>query len=88
MVRLKVDGRARVLDLSPDSVAKFEAEVMPWLELGRPAPKRPNTPTGRSGAANADYRNMVRAWATENGYKVGVRGRISEAVYEAYSRAH
>jgi hypothetical protein len=49
----------------------------------RPGQKRPEPPPESGPDTKA-----VRAWATENGIDVPKRGKISDAVVEAYTAAH
>lgn len=86
-VEINVDGDRRRVDLCADHLAEFRKAVKPWLATptgrGRAAGSRP-----RSRRANAADVVAVREWARANGYEVSERGRISNAVREAYAAAH
>ncbi len=46
------------------------------------------TPAVPQLAANGATAKDVRAWANENGFEVGARGRIAAGVVEAFNAAH
>jgi uncharacterized protein YhaN len=67
---------------TPESVrAMARAATVPVETAAVAEPRQP-----RSGAGVDP--SMVRAWARENGYEVGERGRIPVQVIEAYNDAH
>jgi len=43
---------------------------------------------GQSGSGADTDKGLVRAWARNNGYEIGHRGRIPAEVIEAYDHAH
>lgn len=61
----------------------------PSAPAARPAPPAPADGYGKaSNDLDKDARTKVRAWAKENGFEVGDRGRISQDIYNAYQEAH
>jgi len=58
-----------------------ELPAVPWRDAS------PATGTGRPAAARTPTA-QIRAWARQQGYAVGSRGRIPAEVIEAYRRAH
>lgn len=53
-----------------------------FMEAARPKrAARKSTPNDGKGA-------VIRAWASENGYEVPARGRLSKEVHEAFAAAH
>ena len=61
--------------------------VQPTLTRSMPAPRSraPSMPPSTEGGLDS---TLVRQWATDNGITVGERGRISQDVLDAYTRAH
>lgn len=86
-------GRSYEIDLSKKNIAAFEKALKPYLSSARTASGgRGKTRTaGRRGAkARAAARpdlSDVRGWARANGFDVSDRGRIPNAVIEAYDAA-
>lgn len=80
------------IDLSKKNAAALEKALAPYLQVARRAPKtlrgRSNSAGGsrsrRSGPRLAD----IREWAAANGHEVSSRGRIAQAVQDAYAAAH
>lgn len=82
-----IDSVSYEIDLSSDNASKLRDLLAPYVAAGRRVGGRRKTAGGRrkSGGSSA---TDVRAWATENGYKVSSRGRVPAEVREAYDRAH
>ncbi|CAN5160704.1 Lsr2 family protein [soil metagenome] len=87
-VEVIVDGERRKVDLCSEHLADFRKTVRPWLGLKDRGGRRPAAGAGRQRKKAADAgesdANEIRAWARENGYEVGDRGRIPVALREAY----
>lgn len=89
-VEFSLDKAAYTIDLNEDNIAKLEAALTPFIAKAErvsrratAAGTRPRRTTGRSGGSAA-----IRAWARENGYELSDRGRVPNAVMEAYEAAH
>lgn len=73
---------------TPDVTATTASETASDLEAGViPAP-RPESPTLKPDAWADLTPAMVRAWARDNGWEVGVRGRLPASLLDAYRAAH
>jgi len=72
------------IDLCDENAMRFDAAVAPFIGGARTINK-----SRRAAAAGVDKtRNeSVRAWASENGFEVGDRGRISAEIIAAYEAA-
>lgn len=70
------------IDLSDENAAKLRDALAPFIEHARkagkaPVPKRASRASGPSKA--------IREWAEANGHQVPARGRIPQAVVDAYN---
>jgi DNA polymerase-3 subunit epsilon len=95
-VGTKAEGAAvhgtRIVD--PDTYATLIQHIQP--ALARPAPRPLPTATDGHNRHKADTPTSaktidpatVRAWARSHGYEVGVRGRVSKELIDAYAEAH
>lgn len=80
-----------------DALSRF---VLSARRTGRarrsPASTRPRTASvpavaqqpALGGASDKDARTAIRQWAIDNGYEVGMRGRIAEDIVNAYNEAN
>jgi DNA polymerase-3 subunit epsilon len=66
----------------PGQRVQQQATAQPAAHDPLPADPPPIAAAGRATPA------VVRAWARENGYDVGARGRLPAEVFDAYARAH
>lgn len=83
----------RKVDLRDKNVQAYVKAVSKFWDAGAPvkldevlaySASRARRPKATGGAPSDD----IRAWARENGYEVAERGRVSQAVREAYDKAH
>lgn len=89
-VHFSLDGTAYEIDLTDDHAAELRSALEPYVQAGRRL--------GRGGAAapaasrrraqNSRDLSAVRAWATAQGHTVSDRGRVPQAVLDAYDAAH
>jgi hypothetical protein len=86
------------IDLGSRNRAKLQAALKPYISAATKVSKRSGrngtSPRGRgprssnrSSSSNGTDLGAVRSWASENGYEVSTRGRISKAVMDAYLAA-
>jgi len=86
-VEISVEGDRRRIDLCADHLAELRKALKPFLGTATTRKRAASArPSGRRSSA-ADVA-AVRGWARENGYEVSERGRIPNAVREAYAAAH
>ena len=80
------------VDLSSENVIKLEKALSPFIEAAamvstqrdRAQSKRPRSVRRRPAKAPL---SEVRAWALDNGYEVGKKGRIAADIVAAYAVA-
>jgi nucleoid-associated protein Lsr2 len=87
-VRFALDGRLFEIDLSEKNASQLRRIFAPYIRAGRPvrgALGRSHRATSNGGGGLEPA--TVRAWASENGYAVPTRGRVSRELREAYLAA-
>jgi len=88
-VHFGLDGRSYVIDLSTTNANRLRDALSPYADAARR-----DQIAGRTAAAPAPARSgrkdldQVREWANANGHTVSNRGRIPNAVLEAYDSTH
>jgi hypothetical protein len=98
-VSFALDGRAYEVDLSVDNAAKLRDSLALFVAAARKSggsaatgSRRAPTTTARSSPQpqplDRDQTAAIRAWARQNGHQVSDRGRISQAVVDAFQAAH
>ena len=84
------DGAHYEIDLTDDNVDALREALSDYIAAARKV-------TGRSGRTstgtapkrgNSEELAKIREWAAANGHEVSSRGRISQAVRDAYDAAH
>lgn len=88
-VEFGIDGALFEIDLTDVNADQLRAVLAPYIAVGRRAQGEAGRPVRQLAgkAKNTLDTKAVRAWARENGYEVNDRGRIPEAVQEAYRHA-
>lgn len=89
-VLFSLDGTNYEIDLSTDHARLLRAGLEKYIAVARTVAK--NRGSGRSGGQRAPRgpkRDLtaIRNWANANGYTVSDRGRVPNAVIEAYDAA-
>ncbi|WP_288050242.1 histone-like nucleoid-structuring protein Lsr2, partial [Nocardia sp.] len=84
------NGREYSLDLSMSSANELAAALAPWMEkasdvnvVGRRT-RKIKAGSESSSETDPEERTRIREWARDNGYEIGPRGRISEAILQAF----
>lgn len=77
------------IDLSAENLKAFNEALEPWVEYARkiPSTRRRNARAAAARPSGVDQA-VVREWAQQNGMAVSDRGRLADAVYEAYEQAN
>lgn len=84
------DGVAYEIDLNQKNIDKLDAALTPFIGAARRtgrAPAKTQARTHAKAPASQD-RDAVRHWAGKNGFRVSDKGRIPQAVQEAFDAAH
>jgi len=85
-IRFSVDGRNYEIDLNDKHEQQFRKALEKWVANAR----RVNSAHRRQSRPNPEdtaLRREIREWARENGYDCPVKGRIPQAVIDAWNAA-
>ncbi|SFW88357.1 histone-like nucleoid-structuring protein Lsr2 [Amycolatopsis australiensis] len=87
-----LDGISYEIDLSDDNAAALREELARYINAGRRTGGRKlRVATGQSttgtGTTDRERSRAIRAWASENGFEVSERGRLSSEIVTAYDDA-
>ncbi|MCK0517390.1 Lsr2 family protein [Williamsia sp. DF01-3] len=88
-----VNGVDYSLDLGANSAEKFNKDMGKWIDKATKIGGRQKRSTSRQAAAVSAPRTdkaqlaAIREWARANGYEVSDRGRIPNAIVDAYNDA-
>jgi hypothetical protein len=84
------DGTNYEIDLTNDNADQLRDALSDYIAAARKTGNR--TTRSSSGSApkrgNPELLRKIREWAAANGHEVSSRGRISQAVRDAYDAAH
>ena len=90
-VTFALDGSRYEIDLSADNAAKLRDTLSVYIANARHPARTSARPTGgvrRGSRADREQTAAIRAWARNNGFEIGDKGRIPTAVIDAYNAAH
>jgi|UPI0005508B1E hypothetical protein len=94
-VSFGIDGVAYEIDLSAAHALALRSTVDTWVTRARPAgeehrgePTRVTRLTTVLPAVGESRNALIRAWAAETGQHAPARGRLPQAVVNAYDSAH
>ncbi len=89
-----INGVDYSLDLGAKSAEKFDKDMQKWIDKATKIGGRQRRATPKQAPATSEVRSdksqlaAIREWARENGYEVSDRGRIPNAIVEAFNAAH
>lgn len=84
-IEFGVNGKTYTIDLGKKNAAEFHKVLDKYVAV---ATKVASATRGRKPVARTkDDLAAIRAWASENGFEVAARGRISAEVKQAYEKA-
>lgn len=86
-VTFGLDGKVFEIDLTTANADKFRSLLEPYLKGGRRSGGRSAAGRGKAKTGNDDTA-QIRAWAKDNGYEVNDRGRVPQAIRDAYAKAN
>ncbi|WP_375504756.1 Lsr2 family protein [uncultured Jatrophihabitans sp.] len=87
-VSFSFDGSNFEIDLSKKNRNAMQKALKPYIEHARKTRSARTRHTTTSTANRRSDLAAIRTWATDNGFKVSERGRISQEVTQAYNAAH
>lgn len=86
-VMFAIDGHGYEIDLNEDNATALREALAPYRMAGRKASRSTSwRKKGTTQRRNSET-PKIRAWAQENGYEVGPRGRIHQHIIDAYHQA-
>lgn len=87
-VQFGFDGSIYEIDLTDENAGKLREAIADYVAAARKTSGRSaRTRTSSSGRTDPDELAKIREWAAANGHEVAARGRISQAVRDAYAAA-
>ncbi|MDR6573565.1 MULTISPECIES: Lsr2 family protein [unclassified Curtobacterium] len=90
-VSFSFDGNHYEIDLSDDNAETLREAFSDYVAAARKVSSGRQARTSAGSTAkrgNSDELAKIREWANANGHEVSSRGRISQAVRDAYDAAH
>ncbi|MBF4581458.1 Lsr2 protein [Curtobacterium sp. PhB137] len=84
------DGAYYEIDLTDDNADTLREAFSDYIAAARKVTGRAGRPSAGSAPkrGNSEELAKIREWANANGHEVSSRGRISQAVRDAYEAAH
>lgn len=86
-VTFGLDGNTYEVDLSTENASKLRESLAQFVGVARKASRGAGRGTRGSNSGQPGESAKARAWAVENGHDVPARGRVPQAVVEAYRAA-
>lgn len=86
-VHFSLDGTAYEIDLTDAHADELRSALQPYVNAGRRL-GRGSAPARKGRATSSRDLADVRSWANANGHAVSDRGRVPQAVLDAYDAAH
>ncbi|MBF4592383.1 Lsr2 family protein [Curtobacterium flaccumfaciens] len=88
-VQFGFDGAAYEIDLTDANAEKLREALSVYVAVARKVGGRATrSRTSSAGRTDAHELAKIREWAAANGHEVAARGRISQAVRDAYAAAN
>ncbi len=95
-VRFGIDGTDYEIDLTTENADELRSALSEYVEKGRKAKtgRRGQNGQGGQGSSSAPSKSKreetqkIRQWAQDNGHNPSSRGRITQAIVDAYNEAH
>lgn len=87
-VRFGLDGVEYEIDLSEANAEKLRNALALWVGNARKVSGRKRAQASAPARSSRFNPTEVRAWASQNGYRVNSRGRVPSDILEAYEKAH
>lgn len=85
LITFSLRGEDYEIDLSTRNLEKLEGAMAPFIDAARHVKQATGTKRPTVAAVARQKRlDDVRTWARENGHEVSSRGRIPQAILDAY----
>lgn len=82
-IRFSVDGTNYEIDVNEENGKAFDEALAPFLKAARKT-GRFSVPATAKPRPNSAELAKIREWARAQGYKVSDRGRVAQAIQDAY----
>ncbi|WP_336633645.1 MULTISPECIES: histone-like nucleoid-structuring protein Lsr2 [unclassified Microbacterium] len=86
-IQFSYGGQAYEIDLSKNNAKKLDDFMADYIDKARRVRSSSAAPVRRTATKRQDL-NAVRKWAKANGHSVSERGRVAQAVLDAYEAEH
>lgn len=88
-ISFALDGVSYEIDLNDSNATALQEDFSRWVEAARRVAGRRSSAGRKSsrGSRSSSHNDELRAWARANGYEVKDRGRVSQAIRDAYAAA-
>lgn len=94
-VRFGIDGTDYEIDLTADNAEKLRSTLSEYVDKGRKAKTGRRGQGGQNSSSSPstsgskrEETQKIRQWAKDNGHNPSSRGRITQAIVDAYNEAH
>ncbi|TFD14170.1 Lsr2 family protein [Cryobacterium sp. TMT1-21] len=87
-VKFSLDQVAFEIDLSEKNAKEFRRLFTPYVTSGRTVARATRGASSATNKYSKEELLTIRLWANDNGYTVSSRGRVPQAVIDAYKAAH
>ena len=92
-VTFSYQGQSYSIDLGKKNQAAFEKVLKPYVDAAQKTSGRSGSSAQKGGRRKATAGSKldlaaIRTWAKANGHEVSTRGRVSNAIIEAYNNAN
>lgn len=87
-ITFALEGVNYEIDLTKENAAALREDFAKWVGAARRVTSRAGSRTRSTTRRSSSDAERIRAWARETGREVSDRGRISQALRDAYEAAH
>lgn len=87
-VSFALEGVEYSIDLSNRNLKKLRDALAPYVEAGEKVSRSRRSSRRSSSSTSKSQSATIREWARDNGHEVPSRGRIPQAVVDAYETAN
>lgn len=91
-IRFGLDGTEYEIDLTTDNAFELRSTLAQYLNVARKASSGRRGQSGQRGNSTSrtkrDEVQKIRQWAQDNGHNPSSRGRVSQAIVDAYNEAN
>ena len=88
-VRFALDGTDYEIDLTSQNAESLRSALSTYVDKGRKASGKQQSGSQKSASSRSKREDtqQIRRWAQENGFNPSSRGRITQAIIDAYNES-